>query len=265
LGFFSKLFKWIGKALKILSIVALVVMTIIIFAPASSFIFKAALWIFFHVLLPLSQIPVLGAFVPIGMMGSPQWNPNSRAILGNSWQGQGQGTEVGSDGVVRTTIWAPGPWWDEFLRAVPSSGIGTPWLFGEWMTGGGPRSRRFDASSKITSNLRTSPDVETHRRAFCASGKDYYNSSDHPALRFGLNATDGPVNAGPVNEGRQFVGSFELRIKNTRGGDVLFVVKNKTSLPSALYHIPGVPNVTRPGPLQTITQYYWWTEGKPCK
>ncbi len=78
LGFFSKLFKWIGKALKILSIVALVVMTVIIFAPASSFTFKAALWMFFHVLLPLSQIPVLGAFVPLGTLGSPQWNPQSR-------------------------------------------------------------------------------------------------------------------------------------------------------------------------------------------
>jgi hypothetical protein len=62
--FFGKLFKWIGKILKILAIVALVVMTLIVFAPASSFLFKGALWMFFHVLLPLSQIPVLGAFVP---------------------------------------------------------------------------------------------------------------------------------------------------------------------------------------------------------
>jgi RHS repeat-associated protein len=84
LGFFSKLFKWIGKALKILTIVALVVMTLIIFAPASSFIFQAALWMFSNVLLPLSQVPVLGAFVPLGSLGSPQWNPGavaSSAIL----------------------------------------------------------------------------------------------------------------------------------------------------------------------------------------
>ena len=84
--FFGKLFKWIGKILKILAIVALVVMTLIVFAPASSFLFKGALWMFFHVLVPLSQIPVLGAFVPMGMMGSPQWNPQSRSIFGNSWQ-----------------------------------------------------------------------------------------------------------------------------------------------------------------------------------
>jgi RHS repeat-associated protein len=84
--FFGKLFKWIGKILKILAIVALVVMTLIVFAPASSFLFKAALWMFFHVLIPLSQIPVLGGFVPLGMMQSPQWNPKSRSIFGNSWQ-----------------------------------------------------------------------------------------------------------------------------------------------------------------------------------
>ena len=84
--FFGKLFKWIGKILKILAIVALVVMTLIVFAPASSFLFKGALWMFFHVLIPLSQIPVLGGFVPLGMMGSPQWNPQSRSIFGNSWQ-----------------------------------------------------------------------------------------------------------------------------------------------------------------------------------
>jgi hypothetical protein len=86
--FFGKLLKWIGKALKILSIVALVVMTIIIFAPASSFIFEAALWMFSNALLPLSQVPFLGAFVPLGSLGSPQWNPKSRGPFGNSFQGQ---------------------------------------------------------------------------------------------------------------------------------------------------------------------------------
>lgn len=87
--FFGKLFKWIGKILKWIGIVALVVMTVIWLAPASSFIFKAALWIFSNVLLPLSQVPVLGAFVPLGSLGTPQWNPQSRGVFGNSWQGQG--------------------------------------------------------------------------------------------------------------------------------------------------------------------------------
>jgi RHS repeat-associated protein len=263
LSFFSKLFKWLGKALKILTIVSIVVMTLIIFAPASSFVFKAALWMFIHILLPLSQLPVLGAFVPLGMMGSPPWNPNSHSGFGLSWQGQEP--QVAPEDVIRTTVWAPGTWWDEFLAAVPSSGIGTPWLFGEWATGGGPRSRRFDSKSRITANMRTSPDVAAHRQAFCASGKPYYNSSDHGALKFGRGGNDSPWRAGPLNEGRQFVGSFELRIKKTIRGNTLFVIKNKTSLPSALYHIPGVPDVKRPGPLQTITQYFWWTEDEPCK
>jgi RHS repeat-associated protein len=122
LGFFSKLFKWIGTALKILSIVALVVMTVIIFAPASSFIFKAALWMFFNVLLPLSQIPILGALVPIGTLGSPQWNPNSRGLYGNGFQGSGQGQEpIYDDGdVIRIYTRAKGPWWDRIGRGYAS-------------------------------------------------------------------------------------------------------------------------------------------------
>jgi hypothetical protein len=42
-----------------------------------------------------------------------------------------------------------------------------------------------------------------------------------------------------MNEGRQFVGSFEMRIKMlTRGwkGYALFVIKNKTSTFSGAYH-----------------------------
>jgi RHS repeat-associated protein len=181
---------------------------------------------------------------------------------GDYWQGQEPIYDEGD--VIRTTTNAPGPWWDEFLRAIPSSRINVPWLFGEWFTGGGPRSRRFDHKSVITQNLRTSPDVNTHRQRFCSQGQSPYNSRKHEPLRFGLNAMDGPFRAG-INEGRQFVGSFELKIKGDIHGGALFVAKNRTSLPSALYHIPGVPDISRGGPLQTTTQYYWWVEGKPCK
>ena len=138
LGFFSKLFKWIGTALKILSIVALVVMTVIIFAPASSFAFKAALWMFFHVLLPLSQIPVLGAFVPLGTLGSPQWNPQSRGPFGNSFQGQGSNCppdcqeQISLPPVSAGTIYANysgATWWRNlrnFLAGAIDNGVGPP-------------------------------------------------------------------------------------------------------------------------------------------
>lgn len=133
------------------------------------------------------------------------------------------------------------------------------------MTGGGPRSRRFDHKSKITANLRTSPDLQEHIRRFCAGGGKPYNSARADDLIFGVSAADGPVRAG-INEGRQFVGSYELRIKMSKSGnDALFVIKNDTSLYSALYHMRGVPKLTRPGPLQTTTQYYWWFQGNVCK
>jgi RHS repeat-associated protein len=79
-GLFSlgKLFSWIGKALKILTIVAVVVAAIIFLPIAPAFVFKAALWVFTNVLIPLSQMPILGAFVPIGALGSPSWNPDAR-------------------------------------------------------------------------------------------------------------------------------------------------------------------------------------------
>jgi RHS repeat-associated protein len=169
------------------------------------------------------------------------------------------------DVVITTDIEAPGPWWDEFIKALSTSGINAPWLVGEWFTGGGPRSRKFDHKSKITSNLRTSPDLKEHIRRFCASGKKSYNSSKEVMLQFGGSGVDGPIRAG-INEGRQFVGSYELRIRLSKSGsDALFVIKNETSLYSALYHVSESLKISRPGPLQTTTQYYWWFDPNPCK
>lgn len=167
---------------------------------------------------------------------------------------------------ITTTIYRPGTWWDGFLTAEPTKDVNWPWLLGEFLAGGGPRSRRFDSTSSLTQNLQTSPDVQTHRQQFCASGKNAYNSDEHPALWFGQSAKDGPWHAGPMNEGRQFIGSFEMRIKMMTGGwsgYALFVARNKTSTFSGAYHRVG--EVNRPGPLQTTTQYYWWIEYNPCK
>jgi len=167
--------------------------------------------------------------------------------------------------VITVTGSAPSTWWDGFVQATGTKDVNWPWLFGEFVSGKGPRARRFDSTSSLTQNLQTSPDVATHRSRFCASGKTTYNSDDYSALWFGSSAKDGPYHAGPLNEGRQFIGSFEMRIKMmTHGwtGYALFVAKNKTSTFSGAYHRVG--EVNRPGPFQTITQYFWWIEYNPC-
>ena len=75
------------------------------FAPASSFIFKAALWTLMHVLIPISHLPVIGGMLGLSL-ATPQWNPNSKGVFGNSFQdGTGEHTTDTSgydeDGVVR--------------------------------------------------------------------------------------------------------------------------------------------------------------------
>jgi hypothetical protein len=114
--FWGKLFRFIGKALKwigiILAVAAIVVTTAIVFAPAGSFVFKAALWVLIHVLIPISQLPILGAMVPLYGIGTPTWNPGGRKP-GLSWQ-EGHTTDAGGydeDGIVRiyTDIWILGP------------------------------------------------------------------------------------------------------------------------------------------------------------
>ena len=114
--FWGKLFRFIGKAFKwigiILAVAAIVVTAAIIFAPAGSFIFKAAVWILMHVLIPISQLPILGAMVPLHGIGTPTWNPGGRKP-GLSWQ-EGHTTDAGGydeDGIIRiyTTIWELGP------------------------------------------------------------------------------------------------------------------------------------------------------------
>jgi RHS repeat-associated protein len=254
--FWGKLIRFLKKALQVLNAVVLTVVAILTPTPQTiSAAANAWIEVFGSARLRRFANIINNAIQSIGVRVRTS---------GDYWQGQDP--EIPPEDVIRTTTNAPGPWWDEFLKAVSSSGIGTPWLFGEWLTGGGPRSRRFDYKSKITVNLQTSPDLQKHIQRFCASGGQHYNSSNYEDLIFGRSAADGPLTAGLLNEGRQFVGSYELRIKMLRGGDTaLFVAKNETSLYSALYHIRGVPKLTSPGVLQTTTQYYWWLKGNPCK
>jgi len=48
---------------------------------------------------PLSQIPILGALVPLGTLGSPQWNPKSNPLFGNALQ---SGSEISTDQCGKT-------------------------------------------------------------------------------------------------------------------------------------------------------------------
>lgn len=279
LGFLSKLFSAIGKIMKIITVAllvaALVVTTIIFAAPAGSLLFSIAKWTLFKVLIPASKILAkFGVMTPGSLMGfqTPQWNPSSGSIFGNSFQDpKNPAMPNGPLDVVVVNKSTYGPWWDEFLKAVTSKGINWPWLMGEFLSGKGPRIRRFDSTSVLTQNLRSSPDVAAHRRQFCASGKTTYNSDSHPARYFGWGGSDSPWQAGPMNEGRQFIGSFEMRILSMgKGwkGYALFVARNKTSTASGVIHFGNrylVPEIKSPGALQTTTQFFWWIEHNPCK
>ena len=138
LGFFSflkKLFNAVGKVFKIITIAllvaAVVVGTLIWLAPASSFIFKAALWTLFHVLLPAANILAkIGIATPISLMnlGSPPWNPGSRPIFGSGFQDPAP--QGGSDDVISTTIWGKGPWWD--VSKWFTTGITTAMSLSNW-------------------------------------------------------------------------------------------------------------------------------------
>jgi RHS repeat-associated protein len=122
LGFFSflgKLFNAVAKIFKIITVAllvaAVVVGTLIWLAPASSFIFKAALWTLFHVLLPAANIlSKIGIATPISLrnFGSPPWNPGSRPVFGSAWQDPAPQPPDGPIDTVTTTIWGKGPWWD---------------------------------------------------------------------------------------------------------------------------------------------------------
>jgi RHS repeat-associated protein len=156
----------------------------------------------------------------------------------------------------------------------------TSWfgLFVEWALGIGPEERQFGPDSDMTKDIYTSPDVDRHRKLFCASGKQVYKGT----FRFGLigwakgadimglrtNAADGLIRANK-HMGRQFVGSFTLTITKRPDGSALFEAYNETSIKSFFGGVVPL-NVKRnqgsvlelPG--STTKQTFWWREASPC-
>jgi RHS repeat-associated protein len=142
-------------------------------------------------------------------------------------------------------------------QAGPGDSTGALQLLFEYITGTGPTDREFGPSDYMTQGMMTSPDVTAARQKFIQQGGGTYVGG----VRFGLNAEDGPFEAGS-NMPRQFVGSFNITITQQPNGDAQFVLQNATTLKSALYQIPGVQPVERSTmhPLSTKTQTYFWTE-----
>jgi hypothetical protein len=143
------------------------------------------------------------------------------------------------------------------MQAGPPDNTGTVQLFFEWVTGTGPTNREFGPNDYMTQGLKTSPDVAEARQKFIDQGGGSYTGG----VWFGLNAEDGPIEAG-TNMPRQFVGSYNITITEKRNGDAEFVLGNPTTLKSFLYQAPGVQNVERSTmhPLSNKTQTYWWVE-----
>ena len=143
------------------------------------------------------------------------------------------------------------------MQAGRGDSTGALQLLFEWVTGTGPTDREFGPSDYMTQGIMTSPDIAAARQAFIDQGGGTYMGG----VRFGLNAEDGPFEAG-LNMPRQFVGSFNITITEQRNGDAHFVLENATTLKSALYQFPGVQPVERSTmrPLSTKTQTYWWIE-----
>lgn len=144
------------------------------------------------------------------------------------------------------------------ITAAPGDDSGPLSLFFEWLTGSGPVERQFGPDTYMTQNMMTSPDIVNHRQAFIDQGGGTYGPT---GTRFGVSAEDGPFTAG-TNRSRQFVGSYTITITEQSNGDALFVLRNTTSLPSALYHIPGIQPVERSTmhPLSNKSQTFWWSE-----
>jgi RHS repeat-associated protein len=152
---------------------------------------------------------------------------------------------------------------DEFdtpivIKAEPPDNTWPSTLVIEWALGYGPTHRYFGPDAYMTEGMMTSPDVALHRQNFIQQGGGKYGPV---GSRFGFFAEDGPVTA-RASWTRQVVGSFTITITQQPGGDALFVLRNTTSLPSLLYHVPGIEPVERSTmlPLSNKTQEFWWIE-----
>jgi RHS repeat-associated protein len=125
--FIGRLFKWISKALRILTVVAAVAAALVFLGPSIPFVTKAAMWFLFDVLIPLSQIPVLGPAIGGAVAGSwttPGWNPNAKGLrlsfqdpVGANIGGCGDINNPCDLGVVNS---ARTPWYKKVWRATNS-------------------------------------------------------------------------------------------------------------------------------------------------
>jgi hypothetical protein len=150
------------------------------------------------------------------------------------------------------------------MQAAPPDKSTWSSLLWEWAWGIGPGTRQFGPDSKLTQELRTSPDIPGHRAAFCA--KNFKRITPYKGgVRFAVNAVDGPWTAG-TNMTRQFVGSFSLTITSNMDGSAIFEAENVTSRRSAFYHIPfGDWGDAKTGLGANKTQRFWWKEEAPCR
>jgi RHS repeat-associated protein len=94
--FWGKLFKWISKILKWVGLAVLIAVAVVVtcyFAPSGSLAFKFFLWGYKHLLPFLAKYLgwATGGLLAPFPGGSPQWNPESRSIFGNSFQGRSSG------------------------------------------------------------------------------------------------------------------------------------------------------------------------------
>jgi len=276
--FFGKLFGWIGKAFKFLFKVVAVALFVAAMVLLPTMIAAGGFWLASGAWFGWGSWAALMGIA--GAAGLAGWHNGKPGAIAGAFL-----TRIGGSSNFRTPHTFPGGV-NSFLQD-PNVKVMTrgpeedsSWfrLLVEWATGLGPEERQFGPNSSMTKEIRSSPDVDHHRKAFCAGGQQPYNGG----RRFGLlgwsigthpfvktDAADGLVRA-HINFGRQFVGSYMLKIRRIAGSDeVSFVAYNETSIRSLLAGLPfevsrnnGKSILELPG--STTKQYFSWTETNPC-
>ena len=136
-------------------------------------------------------------------------------------------------------------------------------MFFQWTTGTGDEYREYGPEDIQTRNMMDSSGVNEARSRFYAknSGKcsESWESETYD-YQFGLN---GLWRAG-LDPTEQYVGGYTVQVTSQPDGTVKYEVENRTSLPSFLYHLPGIPDYGR-SDFQfagNMFQTYTWTEQK---
>jgi RHS repeat-associated protein len=147
---------------------------------------------------------------------------------------------------------------------VSSAFTATNMTFG-FFFGAGPTMYTYREGSPQVEQMRNAPGVQQARAAWDMENAGNYDREnanslavDYPA-HFGLS---GAVRAG-LNPTRQFVGSYNVHIEpNPEAGTLTITIRNTTSLPSALYHLPGLRGFerTRSEMMSNVRQQFIWTE-----